>query len=505
MLTLSFKMELTFQIERAGAWIVGQADFTDGQERVTALSETQANATSKAPRLGLWLGFVGLAALAVSMAQTILIPVLGQLPHTLHTSADNVQWLLTSTLLVAAVAVPVMGRLGDMFGKRRLLLVAVAMLVVGSLVTALTSNLALLIAGRAVQGLSAAAIPLGISLLSSLVPREKAGSAIATVSAMLGVGGALGLPLAGFIAEHFDYHALFWVTAAAGAVALLGLLLFVPEAPSSTGGRIDYAGALLLGAALIALLLPLSETSVWGWGSAAVIGLLVASVVLLVVFGLVERRIAAPLVDLATLRRRPILLTNLASLLFGFALFASLIATASYVEAPKQTGYGFGESILVGGLAMLPSGLAMLVLAPVSARLAARIGGPRTLATGAVIVAAGWLLRMVATGSLWEILVGVTIVGAGTGIGYAAMPAIVNSHTPATELASANGLNTLVRSAGSSLASAIGGSIFAASTVAVGAFMLPSLHAYRLLFLLCAAAALAAAVIAFAIPRAPGD
>ena len=472
---------------------------------MSALSETQANPISKTPRLGLWLGFIGLAALSVSMAQTILIPVLGQLPEKLHTSSDNVQWLLTSTLLVAAVAVPVMGRLGDMFGKRRLLLVAVAMLVVGSLVTAVTSNLALLIAGRAIQGLSAAAIPLGISLISSLVPREKAGSAVATISAMLGVGGALGLPLASFVAEHFDYHSLFWVTAAAGAVALAGLLALVPEAPSSTGGRVDNIGALLLGAALVALLLPLSETSVWGWGSARVIGLLAGSAVLLVVFGLVEQRVHGPLVDMVTLRRRPILLTNLASAMFGFALFASLIATASYVEASKQTGYGFGESVLVGGLAMLPSGLAMLLLAPVSARLSDRIGGPRTLAVGAVIVAVGWLSRIFVTGSLWEILVGVTIVGAGTGIGYAAMPAIINSHTPPTELASANGLNTLVRSVGSSLASAIGGSIFAASTITVGATALPSLHAYRLLFLLCAVASVLAAVIALTIPRAPGD
>jgi MFS family permease len=133
------------------------------------------------------------------------------------------------------------------------------------------------------------------------------------------------------------------------------------------------------------------------------------------------------------------------------------------------------------------------------------VGGPRTLAAGAVIVAAGWLLRIFATGSLWEILVGVTIVGAGTGIGYAAMPAIINSHTPPAELAAANGLNTLVRSVGSSLASAIGGSVFAASMVAVGAAALPSLHAYRILFLLCAAAALVAAAVALTIPRAPGD
>jgi MFS family permease len=457
------------------------------------------------PRVGLWLLFVGTAALVVAMSQSILIPVLGLLPEKLDTSVSNVQWLLTSTLLVAAVAVPFMGRLGDMFGKRRLLLVSVGALVTGSLLTAVTSNIALLILGRSIQGLSGAAIPLGISLLSALVPRERAGAAIATVSAMLGVGGALGLPLAALIAEHADFHVLFLVTAVAGAIAFAGILLIVPEDHSRTGGRIDFVGTVLLGAALVSLLFPLSEAGDWGWGSLRVIGLLSLSLVLFVIFGVTQTRIAQPLVDLVALRRRPILLTNIASIFFGFALFASLIGTASYVQAPKATGYGFGSSVLTGGLAMLPSGLAMLFLAPVSAKLATRIGAPRTLAIGAFIVATGWGLRIVATGSLWEIIAGATIVGAGTGIGYAAMPSIINTHTPTSELAAANGLNTLVRSVGSSLASAIGGALLAASTIALGGADIPSLDGYRQLFALCAAASVLAALIALAIPNSSTD
>jgi MFS family permease len=453
------------------------------------------------PRLGVWLFFVGTAALVVSLSQSILIPVLGTLPAELDTSVSNVQWLLTSTLLVAAVAVPFMGRLGDMFGKRRILLIAVGSLVVGSVLTALTSNIGLLILGRAIQGLSAAAIPLGISLLSSLVPKEKAGSAIATVSAMLGVGGALGLPLAAFVAQNADFHVLFWVTAGAGLLAFVGILTLVPESPSRTGGRVDYVGALLLGAALVSLLFPLSETADWGWGSPRVIGLLALSLVLLLVFVWTQTRIAEPLVDLVTMRRRPIMLTNIASIFFGFALFASLIGTASYVQAPESTGYGFGASIMTGGLAMLPSGIAMLVLAPVSATLAKRFGGPRTLTFGALIVAAGWLARIVMTDSLWQVILGTTIVGAGTGIGYAAMPTIINAHTPASELGAANGLNSLVRSVGSSLASAIGGSLLAASTMSLGGVEIPTLDGYRELFALCAGASILAAVIALAIPH----
>nr|WP_269328155.1 MFS transporter [Kineosporia mesophila] len=441
--------------------------------------------------------------MVVSLSQSILIPVLGELPQKLDTSVSNVQWLLTSTLLVAAVAVPLMGRLGDMFGKRRLLLVSVGSLVAGSLLTALTSNITLLIVGRAIQGLSAAAIPLGVSLLSALVPREKAGTAIATVSAMLGVGGALGLPLAALIAEHADFHVLFWITAAAGLLALAGIWALVPEDASRTGGRIDFVGTVLLGGALVSLLFPLSQATKWGWGSVEVVGLLGLSAALFVVFAVAQTRIAQPLVDLATLRRRPILLTNIASIFFGFALFASLIGTASYVQAPAATGYGFGSSVLTGGLAMLPSGLAMLILAPVSAKVAQRIGAPRTLAIGAVIVAVGWAARIVATDSLWQVIVGTTVVGAGTGIGYAAMPAIINAHTATNELAAANGLNTLVRSVGSSLASAVGGAIMAASTIALGGAEIPSLDAYRQLFAICAVASVLAAAIALAIPNIP--
>ncbi|MBB6627485.1 MFS transporter [Nocardioides sp. KIGAM211] len=463
--------------------------------------ESEVAAHTSPARARLELVVVGLGALVVSLSQSVLIPVLSVLPADLDTSASNVSWLLTSTLLVAAVAVPIMGRLGDMYGKRLMLLVALAALIVGSLITALTSNVPLLIVGRAIQGISAAAIPLGISLLATVMPRERVSSAIALVSAMLGIGGALGLPLAGFVAEHADFHALFWITSVAGALAFVGILTIVPEAPSRSGGRVDVVGGVLLAASLVTLLLPLTQSATWGWGDPRVAGLLVASAVLFVVFGWSQVRIHDPLVDLQALRRKPIVLTNLASILFGFALFASFIGTASYVEAPEASGYGFGSSLLVGGLAMLPSGLAMLFFSPVAARLIEKRGAPQTLAIGAVVVAAGWLMRIVVTDSLWQVIVGATVVGVGTGIGYAALPSLINTHTPPSEIAAANGLNSLFRSLGSSLASAVGGSILAANTVILGEFAVPSLTAYRELFALCAGASVLTALIVLLIPH----
>lgn len=450
-------------------------------------------------RARLWLGAVGLGALVVSLAQSLLIPVLPDLPSQLGASAETVQWLLTATLLVSAVAVPLMGRLGDMWGKRLMLLVAVGAMVVGSLITALSTDITVLIVGRAIQGVASSAIPLGISLLGTLLPPERRATAMATISAMLGVGGALGLPFAGLIAQVGDFHTLFWVTAVAAAVAFVAILTLVPEPADRTGGRVDVLGAVLLAGGLVALLLPLSQGADWGWGSPATIILFVACLVLFAAFGLREARHRDPLVDLRSLARRPILLTNLASLFIGFALFASLIGTATYVQAPVESGYGFGSSTLVAGLTMLPSGIAMLVLSPVAARLINGIGAGRTLAIGGTIVALGWVLRIVATGSLWEVIVGSTVVGIGTGIGYAAIPALVAANTPRHEIASANGVNTLIRSLGSSLASALGGTILASFTIALGAASLPSLAGYRVLFAICAAAALAAAGLALGV------
>jgi predicted MFS family arabinose efflux permease len=467
-----------------------------------ALDAEIAAHTSRS-RANLELVVVGLGALVVSLAQSVLVPVLGILPAKLNTSAGNVSWLLTSTLLVAAVSVPIMGRLGDMFGKRRMLLVAVGALTFGSLITAVTSNIALLIVGRAIQGASAAAIPLGISLLAALMPRERVGSSIALISAMLGVGGSLGLPLAGFVAENADFHMLFWITSAAGLIAFVGILTIVPESAGRVGGRVDVVGATLLGAGLVCLMLPLAQSSAWGWDDPKVAILLAASAVLLVVFGWSQTRIREPLVDLQALRRKPIVATNLASILFGFALFASFIGTAGYVEAPAESGYGFGSSLLVGGLAMLPSGLAMLLLSPVAARLIRLRGAPQTLALGAAVVALGWLLRIVWSASLFEVIVGTTVVGMGTGIGYAAIPSMINAHTPPTEIGAANGLNSLFRSLGSTLASAVGGSLLAANTVILGSFAVPSLSAYHDLFAICGAASLLAALVVMLVPRHP--
>ena len=459
------------------------------------------------PDTGAWtssqiaaLAVVALAGLMVSLTFSLLIPVLPKVAADIGSSTTSTEWLLTSTLLAASVGVPIAGRLGDMYGKRRMLMVCAGFLTIGSFICALSRSLVPLVIGRSVTGLSVAAIPLGISLITVTLPPRRASSGIALVSAMLGVGSALGLPLAGIVGEHADYHLLFWICLAGGVVSLLGSWFFLTEPDRGPAGRFDFPGAILLAVALFCLLLPLSEAAVWGWGAPRTLGLMAFAVVLLTVFVLIERRVTSPLVDIAANAKPALLRTNVASFCVGFALFASFIGTAAYVQAPRASGYGFATSILVSGLCLLPSGLAQLALSPVSALMSSRFGPKITLCTGSLVIAGGFIMRIVLTGQLWEIVVGTTIAGAGMGIAFASMPALIALGAPHSEIAAANGLNSLSRASGGSLASAVGGTVLASSVVVVGGVALPSLLAYQMLFGICAGAALVGAVIALSVP-----
>ncbi|MFJ8796231.1 MFS transporter [Streptomyces sp. NPDC102487] len=463
-------------------------------ERDAMTDESVAQKTSPV-RAYLEIGAVGLGALMASLTQTLVIPVLPVISKDIEASTTQTQWLLTSTLLVAAVSVPVVGRFADMVGRRLMLVFSLGALALGSIIDALTTDTTLMIVGRALTGLSAASIPLGISLLAAVLPVDRRSSATALISAMLGIGSALGLPLAGLLADNVDYHVLFWIGAVGAVLSLVAILALVGEPRHTSTRSVDLPGIALLTSGLVCLVLPLSQGGTWGWGSLRTIGLLVAAVVLLALLVRVESRSAAPVVNVRALANPPIAMTNVASLFFGFALFASFVGTANYVQAPAATGYGFGSSVLTAGLCLLPSGLLMLLLAPVTAKLSTLWGAGRVLFLAGLIVAAGLIARILFVDSLWQIVVGTAIIGAGSGIGYATLPTLINTYTPATDLAAANGINALARSLGSTLASAVGGSILASMTMALGGFEIPSLKAYRVLFVICAVAAVAAALL----------
>ncbi|WP_105970667.1 MFS transporter [Streptomyces geranii] len=452
------------------------------------------------------VGILAFAGIVAAITQTLVVPLIGELPSILDTSASNASWVITATLLAAAVVTPVAGRLGDMYGKKRMLLVSLVPLILGSVVCALSSAVLPMIAGRGLQGMGMGVVPLGISLLRDVVPAEKLGSSIAIMSASMGVGGALGLPFSAAIAENASWRVLFWVVAALAAAVAALIAVFVPAGRENTAaGRFDVLGAIGLGTALICLLLAVSKGADWGWGSGTTLGLFAVAVVVLLAWGRWELRNTEPLVDLRVTARPQVLMTNAASVLVGFAMYAQSLVIPQLMQLPKETGYGLGESMLAMGLWMAPAGLMMMVMSPIGAKLSAARGPKVTLAVGSLFIALGYgiSLPLVGSGSTWALLAVTIVCNTGVGFAYGAMPALIMGAVPQSETASANSFNTLMRSIGSSVSAAVIGVVLAQMTTDFGGYALPSEAGFRAAMMLGCGVGLAAAVVAFLIPVRP--
>ncbi|GAA1161030.1 MFS transporter [Kribbella jejuensis] len=444
------------------------------------------------------LSALAFCGVLVSVSQTIVVPLLPELPAITHSPPSDVSWLITITLLTGAVFTPLLGRAGDMYGKRRVLLIALCSMVVGSLLCATSSNLSVLIAGRAFQGAAVAVVPLGISILRDELPRERVIPAIAIMSSTLGIGAAFGIPAATLVVEYANWHTMFWINLGLGLLDIVLVLLIVPESAVRTSGRFDVVGALGLSAFLVCLLLAVSKSSAWSTPTLAV--LYAVAVLLVPVWGWYELRTRSPLVDLRVSARPAVLFTNLSALLIGFAFYANSLSTAQLVQEPTWTGYGLGESIVVSGLCLLPGGVAMVLLSPVSARISGARGPRFTLGIASLIMAAGYVVRLFTSGSVAGIVIGATVVSAGTAVAYSALPALIMHAVPVTETAAANGLNTLMRTIGQAICSTIVAIVLANVTIAQAGKIAPALSAYLIVFVIAGIAAVAAAGLVLFIP-----
>ncbi|GAA3202409.1 MFS transporter [Actinocorallia longicatena] len=451
-------------------------------------------------RTNLIVATLAFAGTAAALMQTLVVPFIGELPTLLNTSASNASWVITVTLLVASVATPVSGRLGDLYGKKPMLLASTVPLILGSVVCALSDTLVPMIVGRGLQGLGVGIIPLGVSALRDILPPAKIGSAIALISASLGIGAALGLPIAAAVGEHADFQVLFWGSGALMAVVAVLIWRVLPSVKVRNEGRFDALGAVGLGAGLVCLLLAISKGADWGWGSASVIGLFAAAAVILLAWGRFELRHSDPLVDLRTTARPQVLLTNVASIAVGFAMYVQMLVTMQLLQLPEAIGYGLGQSMLAAGLWMAPNGIVMMLISPVGAKLSALRGPKVTLIVGAVIIAAGYGSMLALMGSALGLMIASCVCAAGTGFAYGAMPALIMGGVPLSETAAANSFNTLMRSIGTSVSSAVVGLVLSQMTITVAGHSVASENGFRTAIGIGIGAALLAAAISFAIP-----
>jgi len=467
------------------------------------MPSTHSPATDRPPvrHAGLIVAVLAFGSLCGALMQSLVIPIQGALPGLLHTSPANASWVVTATLLGSAVAMPLTGRLADIVGKKPVLVVSAAVLLVGSLVCALSSSLPVVLTGRVLQGVAMGFIPVAISLAREVAPPATAHTAVAGISATLGVGGALGLPLAAWVAQSHDWHLLFWISTGLAAVVLVAVAVLLPPLHDAHPAPVDHVGAVGLSVGLVAVLVAVSKGSAWGWTSGTTWGLLAGGVVVLLAWGWYELRHDAPLVDLRTTARRPVLLTNIAALLVGFGMMAQSIVAPQLLQLPTATGFGLGQTVLQAGVWMAPAGVMMLLLTPVSSRLLRTLGGRAALALGATVLAGGYLLATFLTDAPWQLMLASCVASAGVGIGYAAMPTLIMQNVPAEEAASGVGVNALMRSMGTTNAGAVMAMVLTSRTVAFGPAQIPAEGAFRLCFAIGAAAAVAGALVALAIPR----
>jgi predicted MFS family arabinose efflux permease len=319
----------------------------------------------------------------------------------------------------------------------------------------------------------------------------------------MGIGGALGLPISAAVAENASWRALFWGSAGLGVLIAVLIRLLVPAMPARASGRFDIVGALGLGAGLVCLLLGVSKGADWGWASPTTLGLLAAALLLLVTWGWWELRTRDPLVDLRVTARPQVLLTNAASIVVGFSMYAQALIVPQLLQLPEATGYGLGQSMLAAGLWMVPGGLMMMVVSPLGARLSAVRGPKVTLSIGSLVIALGYGSSMLLMGTVWGLMIVTIVCGVGVALAYGAMPALIMGAVPQSETASANSFNTLMRSIGTSVAAAVVGVVLAQMTITSGGHTLPSEGGFRTGLLLGSGVALIAALIAMTIPGRP--
>lgn len=401
---------------------------------------------------------LSLAALTVALLQTAVVPVLGIIAHQLGVSSVAVSWAVTANLLAAAAATPLIGRLADLYSKKRVLIAVLVVVAVGSLLAATTSSLPWLILARVLQGVSFSLYPVCVAILRDELPEGRIVGALAVLSGTLGFGGGTGLVVTGLLmAGPASYHRVFWLSLGFTLLVLLVVARCVPARPRSGTGTIDWLGALGLAVGLTAVLLAITQGNAWGWAAPTTVGCTGLGVAVLAGWWTWERGRAHPLVSTRMMTRRAMLLTNLATIFVGMGLYFGFLGLTQFVQMPRAVaGYGFSSSVLHASVVfLLPGALTGFVTATASGRFIDRFGARPVLVTGAVAGIVGFTALALWHSAPWQVIVAGVATNAYISLAYGALPALVVGEAGPGETGVATGVNAIARTVGSSMAAAV--------------------------------------------------
>src|SRR5215212_8301951 len=395
-----------------------------------------------------------LAGVSFALSQTLVVPALPAISREFGASATATSWVLTGFLLSASVATPIVGKLGDLLGKGRVLTAVLLLFALGGAVCALAGSIGVLIGGRVIQGVAGGVFPLAFGIVRDTFPRERMAAGLGIISAIFGIGGGIGLPLSGVIVDNFNLSWLFWISLIALPAALAAHRL-IPRDVTAERTTIDWAGAALLSAALAAILLGVTKANSWGWESARTLGLIAGGLALLLAWTRFEAGRRDPLIDLGTLAQRGVASTNLTGFLVGFAMFSSFLLIPQFAQAPESSGYGFGDSVAQAGLLLVPA-------------------------------------------HPWQFIVSAALLGTGISFAFASMANLIVGAVPQSEVGVATGINTIMRTVGGAFGAAVATAILTGNTIAGGS--LPSEGAYTAAFVLAAVGGVLALGAALLVP-----
>ena len=455
----------------------------------------QAPAPAKRPNEVLFV--LLLAGVSFALSQTLVIPALPEIGQEVGASPEATSWILTGFLLSASISTPLAGKLGDLFGKGRVLTIVLLLFSLGGFICAISDSIELLILGRVIQGVAGGVFPLAFGIIRDTFPPERVASGLSIVSAIFGIGGGIGLPLSGVIVDNVDLSWLFWISLIALPAALAAHRL-IPESPPVARTKIDWPGAALLSVALGSILLAVTEANDWGWGSGRTIALLAGGLLVLFVWLRVEARVDQPLIDLEVLRERAVWTTNLTGFLVGFAMFTCFLLLPQFAQAPKSTGYGFGFTVTQAGLLIVPIALAQLVAGPGAGKLGAKVGFRAILVAGAAFATASFLVVAFEHSHPWQLVVAGVLLGTGISFAFAAMANLIVGAVPQSQVGIATGINTIMRTIGGAFGSAIATAILTADTIA--GTSLPTESAYTAAFVLASGGGILAIGAALLVP-----
>lgn len=454
---------------------------------------------STARRTHYWVTFavLSVAVASYTLMQSLTIPVLTQIEEVFDTDQNTVTWVLTAYLLSASVFTPIMGRLGDIYGKQRMMVVSLVALSLGSLMAALAPTIGLLILARIVQGVGGGALPLAFGIIRDEFPAEKIGGAVSVVSSLMAVGFGVGIVLAGPLTSSLGFRWLFWLPFMVTALTAVATIFLVPESLMRTPGRLAIIPAILLSAWLVALLLGLSQGPKWGWGDPRTIGLIVLAAIVAAVWIRVEIVVDVPLIDMKMMRLPGVWTTNLVALLLGVGMYASFGFIPQFNQTPTANGYGFGSTITESGLLLLPSAVMTFLTGLVAAPIARRIGPKTVVVAGSAIGAVGMFMMAGLHDEPWQVALSNAVIGTGIGLAFACLAGLIVAAVTPAQTGVASGMNANIRTIGGSVGTAVMASIVTAHFLPSG---FPKEIGYTAGFAVLGVAMVAAAIAGLAIP-----